>query len=389
MRRPFALALLTAAALFGEENQEVAVVLTRSDAIPPDATVNATDQYFEGYVQALVDMNYYEYQVVVIVKNHKVYLANLPKNQLIATSIVNFVKDVPGVKDVQVVDQISEKEKEIHDKYVSRPQYSGIWFPQQTELFQPLVADPRNVTYTAGWRSGDRVMGNKAISIALGDDFPIYRWLDITPWHGDLQISIEAGIWSVFNMDPHPNPIGGVELVNTDFYGGIPLTYAAGKWSWRLRAYHISSHLGDEYIENNPTVKRVNPSMEIIDLAAAWQVTEAIRLYAMPGAIVHSDHTYRLSVMFIQYGAEARFAGTKFPSARLYGTFFLAIHIRNMQFLHWNFDGTYRGGYELSKMSGVGRKLRLWVGYHQGYSLEGQFMRERTHYLEFNFNYGF
>ena len=380
---------------FSEEldsSQEVASILSRTDSVPVDSLDGSTDQYFEGYVQALIDMHYYEYRVIVFVKNHKVWLANLPKNKLTANSIISFVKDIPGVTEVVVMDGLPPEEVELREKYVSRPQLNGIWFPQMTVLFQPLLADPRQVTYTLGYRAGDHVIGVSTIGVALGDDFPIYRWLDVLG-HGDLQVGIEAGIWSVFNLSPHPNIDGGTELVNTDFYFGIPITYALNQWSFRLRVYHISSHLGDEYIINHinePGFKRLNPSIEATDFAVSYQLTEGIRFYAYPGVIFHSDETYpEKPPLYIQYGTEARFLGSKFLKQRLFGTCFFAMHFRNMQWLDWNFDGTYRIGYEFSKLAGVGRKFRFYAGFHHGYSLEGQFQKKRTHYFEFNFSYGF
>jgi hypothetical protein len=384
------LALSLFCGAFAEESggEEVAVVLTRSDALPPEI-MNATDPYFEGYIQALVDVHYSEYRVIVLVKDRKVWLANLPSNKLIANSIVAFVKDVPGVKNVYVLDGVPPEDEVLREKYVRRPQSSGVWFPQMTELFQPLVADPRNVTYILGWRSGDRVCGCKAANFSLGDDFAIYRWLNAV-WGADIQISIEAGIWAVFNMDPgSPNIAGGTELVNTDYYVGIPITIARDKWSFRLRAYHISGHLGDEYIVNHPDVVRLNPSIEAIDFYTSYQATDAIRVYVGPGVYVHSDPTFKWKPIYIQYGTEARFGGKKFYYQKLYGTFFFAMHIRNLEQLHYNWDGTYRVGYEFSKLQGIGRKLRLFIGYHQGYSLEGQFAKERTRYFEFDLNYGF
>ncbi len=370
-------------------NQEVAVVLTRSDSVPLEVQTS-TDPYFEGYIQALVDMHYAEYRVVVIVKNRSVWLANLPNNKLIANSIVAFVKDVPGVADVHELNGVPPASEELREKYVRRPRIAGIWFPQMTELFQPLIAAPRQISYTVGWRSGDRVCGNKAVDISLGDDFAIYRWLDVLG-HGDLQIGIEAGIWSVFNMDPHPRIEQGTELVNTDFYCGIPITYARGKWSYRFRGYHISSHLGDEFLVNHPYFLqlRVNPSIEAIDFAVSYQANEHIRLYAFPGAIVHSDETYPWKPMYIEYGTEIRFLGTKFYKQKLYGTVYMGLHWRNYQELHWNFDGTYRIGYEFSKLQGIGRKVRGYIEYHHGYSLEGQFQKMRTHYMQYNLSYGF
>lgn len=384
------------------ETGEIAAVMTRSDSIPLEIQ-SETDPYFEGYIQALVDMHYSEYQVVVLVKDREVWLANLPKNKLIANSIVSFVKDVPGVKEVHVLNGVPPPNEELREKYVRRPQINGVWFPQMTELFQPLIAAPRQISYTLGYRSGDHIsfIGNKAVDIALGDDFAIYRWLDVF-WHGDLQIGIEAGIWSVFNMDPSPNIGGGTELVNTDFYCGIPLTYARDKWSFRFRAYHISSHLGDEFLVNNPgfvqvngpdkdnpNKVRVNPSIEAIDFAASYQASEALRVYAFPGAIVHSDPTFPWKPMYIEYGTEIRFLGTKFYKQKLYGTVYIGLHWRNYQELNWNFDGTYRIGYEFSKLQGIGRKFRLYIEYHHGYSLEGQFSKDRTQYMQYNFSYGF
>ena len=349
---------------------------------------NAPDAYFEGYIQALVDMHYAEYRVVVLVKGKKVWLANLPKNSLIANSIVSFVKDVPGVKEVNVLDGVPPEDKELRAKYVQRPAITGIWFPQMTELFQPLIGSPRVIDYTLGYRSGDEVIGNKAVDITLGDDFPIYRWLDVM-YGGDLQVGIEAAVWPVFNMDPNPNPAGGTELVNTDFYFGIPIAYARDRWSFRLRGYHVSSHLGDEFLVNNPGFVRLNPSNEAVDFFASYQASEGIRLYVGPGAIVHSDPTFRWKPMYIEYGTECRFLGSKFKKQMLYGTVFITLHWRNMQELDWNFDGTYRAGYEFSKLQGIGRKFRFYIEYHHGYSYEGQFSKMRDTYMQYNFSYGF
>ncbi len=385
-----ALCVLLSLQAFGEEPQNQvagAIVLTRTDALPQEIETSS-DSYFEGYLQALIDMHFAEYRIVVLVKNRHVWLANLPKNSLTAHSIAAFVRDVPGVCDVTILDGIPCEDEELREKYVNRPTINGIWFPQTTELFQPLIAAPRQAGYSIGYRSGDEVCGNKCVAMSLGDDFPIYRWLDLF-WNGDLQISIDAGIWSVFNMDPHPDIAGGTELVNTDFYVGVPLTYASGKWSFRFRGYHISGHLGDEFLINHPGFHRVNPSIEGIDFYTSYQITDAVRLYVGPGVYVHSDPSYKWKPMYIEYGTEVRFLAHKFYCQRLYGTCFIALDWRNLEQLDWNFDGTYIAGYEFSKLQGIGRKLRFYIGFHHGYSLEGQFAKLRTHYMEYNFSYGY
>ncbi len=376
--------------------------LSRSNNIPEESLKGASDPYFEGYIQALVDMHYYEYQIIVLVKDHTVWLANLSKNQVIAKSIIAFVKDVPGVEDVKVLNGLPPKEVVKREKYVNRPQIRGIWFPQTTELYQPMIASPRYVGYTFGYRGGDKAIGRHTAYVSLGDDFPFFRWLDVTRWHGDLQIGIEACMWAVFNVDvPAPNINGGTALTNSDFYVGIPLSFAADNWSFRLRVYHISSHLGDEFLVNHPTFVqvnvnpndpkrvRVNPSYEAVDFFTSYQAWDFWRLYIGPGYILHSDQSFNMQHFYIEYGTEVRFFGKKFYYHRLYGNCVVAANFRNWEYLHWDFDGTFLAGYEFSKLQGVGRKVRFVATYHNGFSLEGQFSRLRTSYYTVGIMYGF
>lgn len=373
-----------------QEEGDIAWNNRRAEALPNGSMEEAPDAYFEGYVQALVDMHYYEYKVVVIVKDRKVWLANLPKNQLIAKSIITFVKDVPGVKEVHVMNGVPPKELKDREDYVYRPEVGGVWFPQTTELFQPLIANPRQVNYSLGYRFGDKVIGDHTAAVSLGDDFPIYRWLEVFCWEGDLQLGIEAGVWSVFNLDVKGmNIAGGTELVNTDYYIGIPLTYAINRWSFRWRIYHISSHLGDEFLVNHPGFDRRNPSMESMDFFTSYQINDHIRVYIGPGWVMHSDRSFTYKHYYIEYGYEFRFFGNRFRKQKLYGTFFLAGHVENWQFQNMDFNGTYVLGYEISKLQGIGRKMRVFVEYHHGFSDEGQFQRRRTSFGAVKASWGF
>ncbi len=367
------------------------ILLTRTDNLPVDNFEDSTDPYLEGYIQALVDMHFYEYQVIVTVKDHHVMLSNLPKNELIANSIVSFIKDLPGVKSVEIK-EISEEEIESRAKYVEQPRVNGIWFPQTTVLFQPLVADPREPYNYAAYRFGDHVVGTQAASVGIGDDFPFFRWRDVFRWHGDLQIGIQGAVWAVFNYhNVPPRNSETCELVNSDYFLGIPLTYAYDRWSFRARLYHISSHLGDEFIVNDPDqlISRKNPSYEALECISSYQLSGNIRTYGGPGFILHSDQSFPMKTLYVKYGAELRILGKKLYYHQLYGTPFLAIHLENWQVRDWNLDLFVKLGYELSKLQGVGRKMRLYVDYHHGYSYEGQFFLEKTQYGELGFSWGF
>ncbi len=394
------LALLSSCVVFADD-AKIAVespeyVLTRADNLPVESFEDATDPYLEGYIQALVDMHFYEYRVIVTVKNHHVHLANLPKNELVGSSIISFVKDLPGVQSVEV-QEISQEEMKARERYVEQPRVNGIWFPQSTVLFQPLVADPRQPMYSAALRVYDKVAGHIAGAVSLGDDFPIFRWRDVFWWHGDLQIGIEAGVWAVFSYSGiKKNSNGDVcEMLNADYFAGIPLTYAFDRWSFRMRLYHISSHLGDEFMVNHPKYccgddhRRKNPSFEAIDFFTSYQFSSHLRGYFGPGVVVHSDNSFKIKPLYVEYGVELRIFGRKLYYHRLYGTPFFAMHLENWQQHHWDLGFTCKLGYEISKLQGVGRKVRLYVDYHNGYSCEGQFFNERVKYGEAGFSWGF
>jgi hypothetical protein len=376
-------------------DDEIALIASdprsRADCIPVAALTNKDDSYLEGYIQALVDMNYYEYKVVAKYKKGHVILCNLPKNELMANSIIAYVKEIPEVHSIEV--DIITTQVEQEPQVYEAPRTRGVWFPQTYVLFQPLVADPRDPTNSMAYRFGDRVIGRTVAAVSIGDDFPIYRWKDVFKWHGDLQIGIEGAVWAVFNYCNLPKTDSGdfSELVNADYMFCIPVTFAFDKWSFRGRLYHISSHLGDEFICNNPEYVqlRVNPSYEAIDFFTSYQFSQSLRVYGGPGVIVHSDKTFKMKPLYIQYGIEVRLLGQKMLNQGLYGTPFLACHIDNYQQRDWNLDATFMLGYEFSKLQGVGRRARVFLEYHQGYSWEGQFFNKKTRYGEFGFSWGF
>lgn len=360
---------------------------SRTDALPAENLEDASDTYLEGYIQALVDMHFCEYRVIVTVTNHNVYLSNLPRNDLIRNSIISFVRELPGVKSVE-----GQEVTKARERLEVQPRVKGVWFPQSTVLFLPLIAAPREPMYSVAYRGGDRVVGTQAVAISLGDDFPIFRWRDIMCWHGDMQIGIQGAVWAVFNYHDIPNRQKGetCELVNQDYMLAIPLTYAFDRYAFRLRPYHISGHLGDEFIVNHPQYlyKRKNPSFEAIDFITSYQFSSGLRGYFGPGIIVHSDRSFGMKTFYIMYGMELRIFGKKFQYHQLYGTPFLAIHLENWQQHHWSLDSFFKMGYELSKLQGIGRKMRVYVDYHQGYSYEGQFFNERTKYGEAGISWG-
>lgn len=262
--------------------------------------------------------------------------------------------------------------------------YGGVWLPEDPVLFKQFVADPRAVIYSAGWRFRDRAIDKNVIDVSYGDSLALYRWFNVWPWCGDLQFEIEGALWAVFEPLRESAP-----LVNADYYVGFPLTYAIDRWQFRLRGFHISSHIGDEFLLDHPRFHRKNPSAEYLDFFISHDLTNEVRVYGGLGYIVHDDESFKEKRFYQAIGTEvhAHSLGFSWYNQQLYGQPFLGMHLRhNARFRH-HIDMTYVLGYEFGKMSGLQRMARVYVEYHDGYSVEGQFARLPTHYLSVRFAY--
>lgn len=262
----------------------------------------------------------------------------------------------------------------------------GIWMPECPPLFRPLIADPRQITYSVGWRFNDQAITKNNIDVSYYDSFAVYRWFNVGCFHGDLQLDIEGCLWALFDPMTFSAP-----LINADYYVGFPLTYAFGPWSFRLRGYHISCHIGDEFLLNHPGFDRRNPSAEFIDFFVSNQITDDIRLYGGVGYVLECDDSFDTSRYYLAVGTELRLYEIGFVNCRdrLYGAPIFGMHFRWCPDFKNHIDATYVLGYEWGKMSGLQRRLRLFIEYHDGYSAEGQFCRIPTSYFSTRISYGF
>jgi hypothetical protein len=239
-----------------------------------------------------------------------------------------------------------------------------------TRLFAPLIADPKQPHFFAAllWVKSPIVSGTLS-SIGLGEDLVLASGRD-RRW----EISIAAGVFSQFNMSTRSN-----DLINTDFTIGFPLAYRAGPGSLRLKLYHQSSHLGDEFILNtNPT--RVNLSFEAAELLASRDFG-SVRAYGGGEYIVRHEPA-DLKPALLHAGVE--FHQPSEPAAQVHtggrGRLIAALDAKSSQERKWRIGWSARVGMEFRVPFG-GTTVRRFSIQLQGYTGPapyGQFYEENV-----------
>lgn len=252
--------------------------------------------------------------------------------------------------------------------------FAGTPFPED-DLFRPLLADPKQPQFFASYqhvRFRDVGTSIDAVFVGFGENFGLWALRQPTGCDG-LQLGLSGGVFAQFNLD---SP--SFDLINADYVVGLPVTLRRGLVSARLRIYHQSSHVGDEFLLDNPGFNRVNLSFEelegLVSVEHRWG-----RLYGGGGYLVHREPS--LDRGKLQWGLELR--GPRWPSPvlrRALGevlvTPVFGADFKAFDELGWTVNTSLAGGLEWSGPR-TARRLRLLVTYLRGFNPYGQFFNQK------------
>lgn len=131
------------------------------------------------------------------------------------------------------------------------------------------------------------------VNLGLTKQFMQWRWSDF-----DLGLALGVASYSQFQVERFDaNTLRG-GLLNID-YKASGLIYAQrGKHKFRLQIFHVSSHLGDDYMIRNEYFERNDKSVsyEQIDLTYYYQLKD-LGLYIGAGEVI-SPNAFRKRFMF-------------------------------------------------------------------------------------------
>lgn len=247
----------------------------------------------------------------------------------------------------------------------------------QGQIFCPLAADPKAersfVSYLRGDFStiADPPPGADAniAAVGLGDSFGLLRWTGERPGDG-VQLDVSGAVFSQFDLD-RPS----FDLVNADYLVGLPITARVSGFSMRVRPYHQSSHLGDEFLLARQP-ERINLSFESLEVILSQEL-DLLRIYGGGEAFFRREPA-DLASRLVHAGAELR------PVVFGDGRVLAAFDYKLVDDGAWSDAWNARAGVELARMPSPGhppRIISLIFDYYEGIAPYGQFYREDIRYM--------
>lgn len=205
--------------------------------------------------------------------------------------------------------------------------------------------------------------GDTYLDAALGGRFGVLRYgTESQEGSAIWQLDVEASVHPRLNVSRIRQA-----MESADFRFALPLSTRRGPWALKLGYYHISSHVGDEFLERNPRFVRVNYVRDAVLTGVTYQPT--------PDWALYTEIAY---AVYVAGGAEPWEVqlGTEYRPARAgcggCSRPFVAVHGHLRQEV--DFDGSFSvtAGWEW-RSAWADRYLRVGLEYHGGKSSQLEF----------------
>lgn len=242
----------------------------------------------------------------------------------------------------------------------------GEFFPSGHEVFERLIADPRELQYSA--RLIAPVSKSLSGQAAIGDYVGLYKGM--VEGGAVVQISLGGGAFGRFDLSSKTN-----DMESADFFANIPLDLRKGKWSGRFMMYHTSSHLGDDFIKRTGrTIEK--HSWDNLRWLASYQAFDSLRLY--------SGYTYAFRTLPQSIGRSALQGGFEWVSKWVSGKhvrWYWANDFQSWERTDWRPAFNAQLGFTVKNNPTSMRSVSFYVDFGAGGQPEGQFYLQReTHW---------
>ncbi len=171
-------------------------------------------------------------------------------------------------------------------------------FLPKGHLFEPILLDPLEAqTYVSvlpAFRTDGRNYPGSIVPFAFGFCKPFFRWSKSPDRASELALDVTSYTQFEVYHDDAKNTQKR-QLINTDYKFSVIYNLRRGLNNWRFRFYHISSHLGDDYLFRN-AIQAYTPNSvnyEIVD-ATYSRVVRNVRYYGGVGFVLRKAEERKL-----------------------------------------------------------------------------------------------
>ncbi|TWU33414.1 DUF1207 domain-containing protein [Novipirellula artificiosorum] len=164
------------------------------------------------------------------------------------------------------------------------------------------------------------------------------------------------------------------DVESVDFRFGTLITTRQGNWGAKFGYFHISSHVGDEYLIRNPLFERINYVTESLVLGGSLYPNERVRIYGESALAVKRSGGAK------PWQFQTGFEYTGIPVSRTSGNPFFAVNLDLREAVDFDPAWTLQTGWQW-KGSKSGNQFRTGLQYHNGPTSQFEFFYEDEHYL--------
>jgi opacity protein-like surface antigen len=336
-------------------------------------TIAVDDAYIAGYAAAVLRHEFDAPKASLQVERGVVMVDAESLGTADRTKVMTALEGIPGVVRVEIREGQAHTGVRKQAPTPQEPAESESKFLPHGLLVAPFHADPRWPHFSMAYRQVTLGQPSDTGSANFGETFALYR--NAAPLDGQWEIAIQAGVFSIFNMDA---PSGSMDLVNADYTVGLLTSYRTGPFSGFIRLHHQSSHLGDEFILNSQTpINRINLSFEEVDVKLSYELTSWFRIYGGGGILVDRDPG-SLGRGTSQVGTELTSPWT-FWGGKVRPVSYADFQANERS--NWRVASSVMAGLQFENARIGDRRLQLLVEYFSGPSPNGQFYTQNTEWI--------
>jgi len=238
-------------------------------------------------------------------------------------------------------------------------------FAQGPRAFPSLIADPREpqLSLRAAVPTSREVQGE----VALGELFSVYKW-SLGSEDRFIQWLAGGGVFSRFDLLKSTK-----DLQVSDYTANMPVDVRLNRrWSGRVMPFHISSHLGDDFIVETGRLPR-KYSVDSVKTLLALEPDPQWRLYG--------GYQYVIRSVNENFGRHAVQSGIEWKSAWR-GSLprwqtFAAQDLQSWQRVGWNIQYHAQVGIRLKRTEHASQAMNYYLEFATGRRPFGQFYKEK------------